>query len=463
MKIKNWIYLTGLVVSFSALISCGEDEKDEPCAPTTWYQDKDGDGLGNPAVSVEECEQPEGYVANADDDDDSGSTTISAEQHKEILQDEGLAFVGEMNQMEQGAAAQTLVAFRVFIETSEPSNGRVESVNNVVDRIISLTKREISPVKFASTTTDPEPEEEFNSIDELWNEYKGVYEWNASIADWEYTAGGDVIQFLFPSDENSTINNAALTVQNYEGVIISNPIEEEYSGDLPSEFLMDLVVDDVKELEYGFSIDYSDEGEPEMLETHLFVNPFTLTYELTNTETKIGTGFSFENATQELLGSEIEINGNFDDDIIEEAMDLEDPTLVVSDGSLEFRIMNVKFLGEMDFADLYPKVEAVFEGEDEPGYDHELKADELAAALNEHISIGTSYIDTGDKIADVEFYTYVEVDEFFPEDKYIELGGRLLFADGSKIDLEDYFEDGWQEIEDELEALFDAIEEDIGS
>ncbi len=36
-----------------------------------WYQDADNDGLGNPDVTVLACEQPDGYVANADDEDDA--------------------------------------------------------------------------------------------------------------------------------------------------------------------------------------------------------------------------------------------------------------------------------------------------------------------------------------------------------------------------------------------------------
>jgi len=47
----------------------------ETCTtPTTWYQDSDGDGLGNSNVTLVECEQPIGYVDNDDDCDDTDSS-----------------------------------------------------------------------------------------------------------------------------------------------------------------------------------------------------------------------------------------------------------------------------------------------------------------------------------------------------------------------------------------------------
>jgi hypothetical protein len=74
---RNNILLFAFVASLFIFQACDDNECQ---TPTTWYEDADGDGLGNPDVSVEDCDQPSNYVTdNTDTDDtDAGGASLHA-------------------------------------------------------------------------------------------------------------------------------------------------------------------------------------------------------------------------------------------------------------------------------------------------------------------------------------------------------------------------------------------------
>ncbi len=79
-------YLTfSILILFGTAFLISSCKDDDPCVETTWYEDADGDGLGNPDISQSACEQPAGYVADNSDADDTsadpspdGTTPVSA-------------------------------------------------------------------------------------------------------------------------------------------------------------------------------------------------------------------------------------------------------------------------------------------------------------------------------------------------------------------------------------------------
>lgn len=64
---KNLLSLSLLLFTLVVFLpSCSDDD----CTESIWYEDADGDGLGNPDVNQVSCTQPDGYVANNSDLDD---------------------------------------------------------------------------------------------------------------------------------------------------------------------------------------------------------------------------------------------------------------------------------------------------------------------------------------------------------------------------------------------------------
>lgn len=86
-KVTVFIVLVGLS---GFIVSC--DNTDTPCTETTWYEDADGDGLGNPDISLEDCDQPEGYVLDNTDTDDAGSSYVVKDVDSSLFLTDGTDF-----------------------------------------------------------------------------------------------------------------------------------------------------------------------------------------------------------------------------------------------------------------------------------------------------------------------------------------------------------------------------------
>jgi hypothetical protein len=74
ISLKRINYFTLLIIT-GLILSCSSDDPTNDCTATLWYEDADEDGFGNPNIFITSCEQPEGYVDNNTDDDDTNNST----------------------------------------------------------------------------------------------------------------------------------------------------------------------------------------------------------------------------------------------------------------------------------------------------------------------------------------------------------------------------------------------------
>jgi len=88
---KQTIFALSMLLTASLILqSCSED--DGPCSETIWYEDADGDGLGNPDVSQSACEQPSGFVSDNSDTEDTGSSLTVIDVDQDLFLADGSNF-----------------------------------------------------------------------------------------------------------------------------------------------------------------------------------------------------------------------------------------------------------------------------------------------------------------------------------------------------------------------------------
>lgn len=93
---KQYLFIFCFILGLSTLFtSCSDD--DTICEESTYYQDLDEDGLGNPSISITACEAPEGYVDNDDDQDDSSISTQIEVNPSYFLTDNGYVTITKVD------------------------------------------------------------------------------------------------------------------------------------------------------------------------------------------------------------------------------------------------------------------------------------------------------------------------------------------------------------------------------
>ena len=240
----------------------------------------------------------------------------------------------------------------------------------------------------------------------------GVYNWNASLEEFELSnETTDIIVINFP-EEGSATNNASLKITEYtEGAYESGDVDivdgnnvpvMEY---LPTAISAELSIDGTKEIGVDFSASYATSGEPTAVDISVFANPFTSSMVLGSSATQYDVTTSYKNGNALIIGASGKVNF-----LTEEK---EDPKDI--DGSVTFR--DYKLAGTVNAEEMDK-----LEGSDDP---------------NPYIDATLSK--NNRKIGDIILiYDGVEIWEEY-----------VKFEDGSQQKLEDVL----QPVIDELEKL----------
>jgi hypothetical protein len=428
-----------------------------------------------------------GSSCNKDEDSAEKFSTLSVEANKAVVEASGTDFVKVMTRM-QTIQTVDLIAYLGDLMSSKNSTGFLFSQDSKIAATLNAFtsvadgEKEFKAVFDAMISSkglieDPE------SLKEFWDSNVGTYTWNKTISDWNIALGGDKFIFKFPSSNVATTNDATFTVSNYTGVKISNPVDDEYTGDLPASINADLKVGTKTLITYVFAASYNSDGVPKAIASDLVIEGYKFEVDITNDSKVVSAAYKFFENDKVVMDMSASGKGLFTDSNYNantvthtETHGYYDwvwsPTLgryvetwvtytdewketdfeeIINSASVSFQLFNIALRGDISIKELVDQMKLIEKDLENKVINDETAQNRYAVKINEFLNLRLVDVAKNEIMAIAEAYVVKEINYGYT-DFYINF--RLKFSDGSPIDLETYFDKGF---EDFIDAMNDLI------
>lgn len=413
---------------------------------------------------------------------------LSVEENKAAVESSAIEAAKTFDEMKEVSAVDAAISLGIRFDMSDPLDAqpvKKSKIKSTLDIIAGIDdgSSSISEI-FSTMAASEELAEDPESIQDIWEMILGTYTWDPVMEKWDYTANADAIVFNFPATDEGTTNNAALTISNYAGVNIVNPLDEDYTGDLPASLNMKLEIDGVEVITYTFAAIYNEDGIPSNIATSLTIEAFTFTVDITNNDTEASVSYKFTHNDELVMEVTAGIDGDFTQENIDnnthtvtdtyedyvwddasqswvwgtvtEEWEEVDAEEIIQSGHFRFQLFNIAINGTGDIKALVDSIKIIQpEGyREDPNYNEKTAMEDLAVLINNNIVIYAVDLEAKTRIAEVEAYVY-EDSWGGGTDYWIDF--RLKFGDGSLVDLETYFEEGFEDLIKEINAMISDL------
>lgn len=376
------------------------------------------------------------------------NSTLSSEEQKERLDEEGITFIEDMKAMEDPDLMNPIL---YFIQISPSMNEDLIEVSASLANDFILSSKNISGNYLKYSTV-----ENYVSIQELMTGNQGIYTYNRLTETWSKTNATGKIEFVFPSGENKTTNNTTFTISNLSTSQVTNSELYDDLSDLPKTLNLEFRVDNVLKNAFYFSSAYNTDNLPSSEKITLFMSPYTITQELANNNKEVTASTTIKNESKTILSFEATADGTFDYSTISSENEIGD---LFENANINFQIENVKISGSMDYNTISTKLEAL-----ELKYREEYIINnqypeqyylEYATILNENGKLKALFADKNEIFANLIAYpTLVDEDD----DRY-QIGFKVVFTDESQVDAS-YFDSGFELFTTNINQLIESINSD---
>jgi len=388
---------------------------------------------------------------------------LTVEQNKTELEKNGQELLTDLDGMKDLPVIDVTSAFNDFTAISEPQTG---------GRIIESTTGFDEQASVGDVFTSMRSlEDEFTSLQQLFDEYAGTYTWNTSTETWDFVANSEKVEFLFPGTSTGTTNDAKILIHSYTSITGPNPLGEDYTGDLPTQVKVDVTYQNENILAYAFNASYNDNGEPTSMNTSLTMSPYSFEVNMTNTLSQASAKYTLTKSGSILISMGAGAEGQFTEAAYEENYG----EGVVNTANAFFRLKDITLAGNVNVANIETGLDEIYADEADENHDSDEALNQEVKLYNDNFQLVAFYNSSKSKIAESEFYSW-EKEETYDSGYFDENGNwvdhsytihethidlRLIFSDGSKSDMETYFNTGFEDITTDLEAFFEDLENQL--
>ena len=401
-------------------------------------------------------------ACSSDDDpiEENKLSELTAEEHKVKLEDEGVAFVQNMEAIASLEVYDVMEEFFQLMDLANSSDQQVYApLKATLDQISGLRNQPSTTVDLKTLTAEGD-----FSLSEGFTNEAGIYTWNGNS--WSKVAADDQITYHFNLEENKT---ATISLTDFTYKVATNQIMEGFTLELLQSLKVSIKLNEAELCSFTFTGEYYDNDTPKFLQEVFKLEGFTLTATFDLKDKKhLKTSGEFKYDDVIILANGFEIQGDVDYDAIKTEMDKlegEDgfpmDQKIVESTNAYFQIGNIKADALFNVSAMLADMKAVPEAE---------QTDEkMVELLNENTKVYIRYADSKEVIAFGEFYmeevTNWEWDNELQRDVEVadeELSMKFTFSDNSKIDEKVFFDNGFSNMIQEINDLILAMNTNYG-
>jgi hypothetical protein len=388
-----------------------------------------------------------GVVSGCKDDDEGDKmSSLSPETHKENLEQSGLNVVDQLENMSNLDAVKVMLDFNDLLESTDYTG----SVSGVIKPVLALSEGQSVAFNLKNSTIDE------SSLSMLFDDEAGIYTYNAEFNVWDKTSSDDEITYHFPTLD-SEVNNATISVTNFDFITTDNADLVEVSEELPTSFDVELIVDEVSLITFSFNASYDADGIPTSVSESWTVEEYNFTTSVSRTSSNISVDQSFTVDGANILSSHFSSEGSFSYGNIKE--DGENGDLfnqdVVKSSNVWFAIDNLKLEGNVNWKSLMDDMTSIESIESQ-----QQAIEKEVEIYNKNLSLKLKYNDSNEVIATGEAYVKTETDYYGTELSSVDF--RVKFSDGSYMDDSYFGDDDFIDLIESFDDMIEDAEENYG-